>query len=253
MNSITLPSPAKINLTLDVKAKKAGAEFHELDTIYHLLNWGDELTVTKSDKFELEGNFDCATEDNLIYKAWQLLDDPQPVKVQVIKHIPTGAGLGGGSSNAATFIKAYFKLFELGAVPTELVAKLGTLGKDIPLFFAESPCCRGTGYGETIEPLDLSFSGTPVYLYIPEFKHPTAWAYGQLKNFDTNYTQKFLTKPKPELCDNIFNQLIEQNNYSKIFKDINTPKIHLCGSGSVFFSFKFLDIPQCRVVKTQLA
>lgn len=240
---ITKLSPAKVNLTLDVKSKEAGADFHELETIYHLVNWGDQLSVEVSDKFELHGDFDCAMEGNLIYKAWQLIEDPKPIKVCVEKNIPTGAGLGGGSSNAATFVLAYFELFTLGAVPDELISKLGALGKDIPFFFTQEPCALGTHYGEITEPLGFNFSGQMIYLYLPGTKSPTPQAYAQLKHFDTQYTQTFLETPKLEGCGNTFEQIFEQKKYSTT---------HLSGSGSSWFSFEKLDIPEWKVVETTL-
>jgi len=240
---ITKLSPAKINLTLDVKPKTEGADFHELETIYHLVNWGDTMTVESSDKFEIIGNFDCDLKENLIYKAWQCLDDPQTVKVTVDKQIPTGGGLGGGSSNAATFIQCYFELFNLGTVPQKLIDRLGDLGKDIPFFLCGQPCALGTHFGQVIKPLDFNFSGQTVYLYFPPFKSDTPEAYRALKHFDTSYTQNFLANPKLENCGNTFQKIFEQKNYSKLL---------LSGSGSTCFNFKKIDIPDCKTIKTEL-
>lgn len=255
MKSITKLSPAKINLTLDVKSKTPGADFHELETIYHLVGWGDTITVEPSETFEIIGNFNCPLEDNLIYKAWEIMQQSTPpslpyqgrslpcVKVTVDKQIPTGGGLGGGSSNAATFVQAYFELFKLGTVPATLIEQLGTLGKDIPFFFHSEPCALGTGFGEVIEPVDFNFSGQPIYLYFPPFKSDTPKAYAALKRFDTNYTQQFLAAPKLENCGNTFKYIFEQNTYSEL---------NLSGSGSTWFSFEKLDIPEWKIIETSL-
>lgn len=240
---IEIFSPAKINLTLDVKPKASESDFHQLETIYHKLNWGDHLTIEKSETFEIHGDFDCTTEQNLIYKAWQCLDNPMPVKVSVIKNIPSGAGLGGGSSNAAHFVLGYYQLFNLGAIPAKLTNALSDLGKDIPFFMQPDVCALGSHYGETITPLDFNFSGQTIYLYFPPFKSNTAEAYGQLRKFDTNFTQKFLQQPQLENCGNTFQQTLEQNNYSELV---------LTGSGSTLYNFKKTNTPEYNIIETQL-
>ena len=257
---ITYFSPAKINLSLDVKTKTPGADFHEIDTVFHLLDWGDQLSLEPAKSFSIEGDFDCALEDNLIYKAWQLIQkiplnpsfekgEAAPffkgrteegfplVRVTVKKHIPTGAGLGGGSSNAATFARAYYQLFGLGSIPEPLTAALAGLGKDIPFFLSGVKCAHGTNFGEIIEPLDFNFSGAPIYLYLPNFKHPTAWAYKQLKKFSTNYTHSLLKSGKLNDCGNSFDGLFEQKDYSDISALAKEKSIHMSGSGSAFFAF----------------
>ena len=252
MSTITALSPAKVNLTLDVKTKVIGADFHELETIYHLLDWGDQITIQKSDKFELEGNFDCPLENNLIYKAWELMENHEAVKVTVKKHIPTGAGLGGGSSNAASFIIGYFELFDLGPIPPALVQKLGALGKDIPFFISQAECALGTNFGEEITPLNFNFSGQPIYIYLPNFKHPTAQAFGALSRLDTSHTTQLLQTKDLKVCGNGFDEFFEHKNYSKILKPTHLSQIYMSGSGSAFFSFEPLNIPHCEVIKTLL-
>lgn len=272
MHKITALSPAKINLTLDVKPKTPGADYHALETLYHLVNWGDEMTIEPRQQFELVGDFDCKLEDNLIYKTWELMQkiplNPPfrkeerspfskgrteegfcPVRVTVQKQIPTGGGLGGGSSNVATFIKLYYQLFELGPIPTELIAELGDLGKDIPFFFCPQPCALGTHFGDVIEPVNFNFSGTKIYLYFPGFSSPTEAAYAQLQNFDTAFTQKFLAEPRLENCRNTFASLFKENIQHSTF---NTKHLYLSGSGSTWFSFDLLDVPGWEVVETEL-
>ncbi len=240
-------APAKINLTLDIFEKKTEAPFHEIQTIYHKLSWGDTLEFSESDAFSISGDFDCEMEENLIYKSFllikKIIHKARPVHISVAKNIPTGSGLGGGSSNAAMFIKGYFQYFNLGPIPTDLITEIGTLGKDIPFFLQEAPCALGTHFGESIEPLNFNFSGQAIYLYFPPFKSNTKNAYSQLKNFNTSYTKTFLEHPKLENCGNGFKEIFDQKNYSKI---------NLSGSGSTFFSFEKFDIPECQVVEAEL-
>jgi 4-diphosphocytidyl-2-C-methyl-D-erythritol kinase len=249
---IEIFSPAKVNLTLDVFPKQPGANFHELSTIYHKLDWGDRLKIEKSENFEILGSFDCTVKDNLIFKAWSLLDNPQAVKVTVDKKIPAGAGLGGGSSNAASFIGAYFTLFGLGPIPYALQTELGKLGKDIPFFLQPQPCALGTGFGDIIKPLDFDFSGTDIFLYFPPFSQNTAQAYQGLKTFENPNTPLLLGAQDLKLCGNTFNQLFEQKIYSKLIPQLCHEKINLCGSGSTFYSFETLKIPGCQKIKTTL-
>lgn len=254
MSSISIFSPAKINLTLDVFSKRTDENFHPLETIYHKVNWGDKITLQLADNFKISGDFDCPLEKNLIYKAWQLIQPDRsltetclkklpPVKVVVKKNIPTGTGLGGGSSNAASFILAYFELFKLGSVPFNLVQTLGNLGKDIPFFLQKTVCTRGTHYGEVIKPLPFNFSGETVYLYFPPNPSITAMAYAQLKNFNTSFTQNFLAEPSLNRCGNTFETIYEHKKYSNIY---------LSGSGSAWFSFEPIDIKGWQRVKTTL-
>jgi len=243
-----------------VKAKISEADFHEIETLYHLVNWGDTITLEPSDRFEILGDFNCAPEDNLIYQAWEIINNLPlrdrsrqktetglralpAVKVTVDKQIPTQAGLGGGSSNAATFAQAYFELFHLGAPPDALIQSLGDLGKDIPFFLSGHNCALGTHYGEIIKPVDFNFSGQTIYLYFPSFKSETAKAYAQLKAFNTRFTPRFLAEPKLKHCGNTFQQIVEQDIYSKLT---------LSGSGSTFFSFEKIDQPGCKAIKTTL-
>ena len=252
-------SPAKVNLTLDVKPKTKGSNFHQIETIYHKLNWGDRISIETADKFEILGDFDCALEDNLIYKAWLLisrdrsrhttlntetgLESLPAVKVTVDKQVPTGAGLGGGSSNAAYFVIGYYKLFNLGAISEKLKQSLSDLGKDIPFFLQPEPCALGSHFGDIVSALPFNFSGQTIYLYFQDNKSDTAQAYAQLKDFNSSYTADFLKAPNLDLCGNIFQQNTEHNNCSIIT---------LSGSGSTFYSFEKINIPGCKIIKTQL-
>lgn len=257
MKKITLKAPAKINLTLDILSKKPEERFHPLKTIYHIIDLCDEIEITESNSFDLIGDFDCPQEGNLITKAYHLIKTQFPqvrlpkVRVKVDKNIPAQGGLGGGSSNFAHFVIGYFKLFELGPIPEDLIAKSGNWGKDIPFFFANTSCALGTKYGEKIQPLDYDFAGQKIYLYFPHFKSSTAAAYQQLTNHNTNYTDEFLKDPNLSKCGNGFDEFLSQENYKKYFT--NTSQLHLCGSGSTCFSREEQDTrKEVKVVSSKL-
>src|SRR3989338_2046899 len=120
MPSVVLFSPAKVNLFLKVKGQRPDG-YHEIVTLFHRISLRDRLTITKTRRtgFRLVTNHpDLRNEwDNLIYKAHQLLSNlarfKEGVEVRLDKRIPVGAGLGGGSSNAAHYLMGMNQLFDL--------------------------------------------------------------------------------------------------------------------------------------------
>ena len=249
MKKITISSPAKINLTLDVATKPLESPFHPLRTIYHRISLADEIEITEAPHFDIRGDFDCPMEQNLIFKAFTLLQGHYQgslptVTVKVDKHIPAQAGLGGGSSNFGAFIRGYMALFELGSLPDEIVTKSGTIGKDIPFFLSGLSCALGTGFGEVIEkvPFDADlFKGKRLYLYRSDFGQSTAVAYANLEVKDTTFTKTFCEAPELERCGNSFTSLLQTQRYRDWLGD-NIDKVHMAGSGSCVFSLEPLDI-----------
>ncbi len=179
-------TPAKINLGLHIHKKRKDG-FHELETILQMVTWFDELQLEgTSEKVELF----CDTpeipndETNLVVKAARLLQKHFPgscagVNITLKKSIPSGAGLGGGSGNAAGVLLALNHLWDLKISRENLIAISAELGSDVP-FFLMSPCAIGTGKGEILEPIN-----NPINLYIlmiyPNLPLSTPWVYGNLK------------------------------------------------------------------------
>ncbi len=151
-----LHPPAKINLFLAIRAKNPDG-FHELDTIFARANaLQDELRIEPADQF----TFTCAElpgEDNLVLKAVRLLEQHTgrsfKYKIQLTKHIPIAAGLGGGSSDAASTLLALNELEQLGLTRQELMQLGAQVGMDVPFFLSGHEVARGTHYGERITPL----------------------------------------------------------------------------------------------------
>lgn len=174
-------APAKINLLLRVLAKRADG-FHELETlVLPLPGLADELTFQAADGFSLHCEKTGVPTDhtNLVSRALRLFEEKTGIaanwKITLEKKIPHGAGLGGGSSDAATTFLALNELHDAKIPLADLSAWAATLGSDIPLFLYQSPCwCRGRG--EIIEPLNLDFPH-PILLFKPTFDVPTPWAY----------------------------------------------------------------------------
>ena len=179
-------TPAKINLGLHIHKKREDG-FHELETILQMVTWFDELQLEGTcEKVELF----CDTpeipndETNLVVKAARLLQKHFPgrcagVNITLKKSIPSGAGLGGGSGNAAGVLLALNHLWDLKISRKNLIALSGELGSDVP-FFLISPCAIGTGKGEILEPIK-----NPINLYVlmiyPNLPLSTPWVYGNLK------------------------------------------------------------------------
>ena len=157
---LCLPAPAKLNLFLHITGRRDDG-YHNLQTLFQLLDYGDELTFHSngSGKIQLQPAIaGVAMEDNLIYRAAQLLKpyaaDSCGCDIYLHKQLPMGAGLGGGSSDAATTLVALNRLWDCQLGTAEL-AKLGCqLGADVPLF-VEGNSAFAEGIGEQLTPVEL--------------------------------------------------------------------------------------------------
>ena len=148
---IRVPSPAKLNLFLHITGRRDDG-YHELQTIFQLIDLSDWLEFTQTDDLQIsiDGLNSVDLEHNLIYKATQILK-PYAQKItglsiRVEKNIPMGAGLGGGSSDAATTLIVVNQLWQCG-LSIEQLAKLGVkLGADVPIFvYGRNACAEGIG------------------------------------------------------------------------------------------------------------
>jgi 4-diphosphocytidyl-2-C-methyl-D-erythritol kinase len=169
------PAPAKLNLFLHVTGRRADG-FHELQTLYQLLDWGDELSIRSRPDGRIRrsgADVGVTAEGDLIVRAGEALRTAAGVpalgaEIGLTKRIPIGAGLGGGSSDAATTLVALNELWGLGFSVTRL-AELGlALGADVPVFVHGSTALA-TGVGERLTPVEVPeahyavlFAGAPV-------------------------------------------------------------------------------------------
>jgi 4-diphosphocytidyl-2-C-methyl-D-erythritol kinase len=157
-DSLTLLSPAKLNLFLHITGRRADG-YHNLQTVFQLLDWGDELTFTanNSGAVNLTGSgVGVPPEDNLILRAAHALR-PRPgqgAEIHLVKRIPTGGGLGGGSSNAATTLVALNHLWQAGLSLSDLRALGAQLGADVPVFVG-GHSAWAEGVGEKLTPVEL--------------------------------------------------------------------------------------------------
>ncbi len=176
---------AKINLGLSI-VKKRPDGFHDLETVFYPLPVRDCLEIVNSAEnifsssgLPISGN----EKDNLVLKAYYLLKQRYPwitpLEIHLLKAIPMGAGLGGGSSDAAAMIRLVQRFFKLPLTSEELDSLAIELGSDCPFFMQSSPCFA-TGRGEILEPVNLDLNAYSFLLIHPELKIETAWAYSRL-------------------------------------------------------------------------
>ncbi len=159
MKHLTLRSPAKLNLHLRIINKRADG-YHELLTLFQRISLADTIRICKNRKeFRLTTNIPALEtgEGNLITRAYRELQEKFPdlggVSVRLTKRIPLGAGLGGGSSNAAHFLLGMKRLFGLRISSKELFAMGKRLGADVPFFLSEASQAMAWGIGDKLKKL----------------------------------------------------------------------------------------------------
>ncbi len=157
---IRVPSPAKINLFLHITGRRKNG-YHELQTIFQLIDLYDWMSfeITQDDSIKIEGLAAVQLEQNLIYRAAQLLrphaKQPCGLNIHIEKNIPMGAGLGGGSSNAATTLIVLNQLWQCDLTEQQLAAYALQLGADVPIFvFGRNAWAEGIG--EKLSFIDLT-------------------------------------------------------------------------------------------------
>lgn len=182
-----LSAPAKVNLSFKVKGRRPDG-FHEIETLMAPISLADRITI-KSGSSDGPIQFSCDDpslpdgEDNLVVRAANLFRErtgiAAGVTIMLEKNIPHGAGLGGGSSDAATTLLGLNEVFEADLSEEELSTLAARLGSDVPFFLARSPAvCRGRG--ELVTPVSLNET-FDLLLLKPDFGVPTPWAYGRWK------------------------------------------------------------------------
>ena len=163
---MTYLSPAKINLFLHINSKRDDG-YHNLQTIFQLLDFYDEINFSVREDGEINrtlGNEDIPLANDLMIKSAKKLQKLSGVNlgvdIRIIKKIPSGGGLGGGSSNAATTLMALNQLWSLELTKQQLIAIGKGIGADVPVFI-EGQSSWAEGIGEILYPLNL-----PKYFYL---------------------------------------------------------------------------------------
>ena len=250
-------SPCKINLFLDIKSKREDG-YHFIESLFHTIDLFDiikieeskEFKISTSGKYKLNDN----EEDNIVAKIFYHFKNQMELKknykINIEKNIPTGAGLGGGSSNAATMIK--FFLEELNIKPdNELIESFSKFGADIP-FFIKGGLSWVSGIGEKIYSFNFTLPYKIILIY-PNINVSTKLAYSKFTENDFNKSDIFYIKNLLEkngrinfndLYSHIYN-IFEKNVFNiepkiKEYKEKAETeikrKICMSGSGSSLFA-----------------
>lgn len=187
--TLTAYAPAKINLGLHVLRKREDG-YHDIETVFHRINWADTITVEPAEALSLTcSDPDLPTDEhNLCLRAAsclkQAFDVSEGARLHLEKSIPYGAGLGGGSSDAAATLRLLVQLWDISPDPRRIRELAREIGADVPFFLEEEPAAYATGRGDDLtpfyqdtEPYRLPF---PVLIAVPPIEVDTPWAYRQV-------------------------------------------------------------------------
>jgi len=241
----TLKAPAKINWLLEVMGLRDDG-YHEIRSLIQKVTLYDVLTFEPFEEVTLTTNSQIPVEENLVFKAVTILRKTYNVKagvrIHLRKYIPVSAGLGGGSSDAATTLIGLNRLWGLELRQKELHAIAEMLGSDVPFFLYE-PISLVSGRGEKISPLK---AGNPIdILFVkPGITVSTAWAYNNLsaqicqgRNLKSSLSRSELTKKENNI--KLLCQALKQADISTLNKAIfNDLEIVTGGSFPVITAIK---------------
>lgn len=250
-------SKSKINIGLSILDKRED-NYHNLETIFYPIPWEDALEIFPSKSFSLHHYgipLNIKTEDNFIYKTWQYLKKnydflaDKEVEIHHLKHIPHGAGLGGGSGNVATFINGIDKLFQCNFSIEEKKKIALAMGSDCP-FFIEAVPSVGTGRGEILKKIVLNLQDYTCQVFYPPISINTGMAFKALSDIRKNKERRGIDYhsipylPIEEWKNHIQNDFLEvikiehpiiQDYLNQLYKD-GALFADLSGSGPSFYA-----------------
>ena len=243
-------SYAKINLGLHILNKRQDS-LHNIITVFQEIDFYDQISIEKSDDFIFETNVDWLDKkNNTCIQAFEATKEKFPnisnIKINLVKNIPTSAGLGGGSSNGTAVLKGMNELFALKMNQDELVELSKKISADSP-FFVNGGLQVGEGTGRDLSPVESNLNGVYILLVMPDIKIDTKNAYkkcllkdktnikfagmlGELKNYDLsselfyNDFEVYVFKTHPEI-----------GKIKLKILDLGAQHASLSGSGSTVF------------------
>ncbi|MGL4993568.1 MAG: 4-(cytidine 5'-diphospho)-2-C-methyl-D-erythritol kinase [Bacteroidales bacterium] len=238
---ISFPN-AKINLGLNIVERRPD-NYHNLETIFYPISVCDSLEIKPLDRGEEVRFFQYGMpiggekEDNLVVKAYRLLEkrfELPPIEIHLRKNIPFGAGLGGGSSDAAFMLKMLKDLFHLDLSNDELESIASKIGADCP-FFINNKTTLAKGIGDEFEPIDIDLTGYWLLLVKPEVHVSTPDAYSMVK------PQKPLVPLRDIICKpiEIWRELLVNDFESSVFAkypQLSQIKQMMYNSGAIYAS-----------------
>ena len=243
-------SYAKINLGLHILNKRQDS-LHNIITVFQEIDFYDQISIEKSDDFIFETNVDWLDKkNNTCIQAFEATKEKFPnisnIKINLVKNIPTSAGLGGGSSNGTAVLKGINELFALKMSQDELIELSKKISADSP-FFVNGGLQVGEGTGRDLSPVESNLNGVYILLVMPDIKIDTKNAYkkcllkdktnikfagmlGELKNYDLsselfyNDFEVYVFKTHPEI-----------GKIKLKILDLGAQYASLSGSGSTVF------------------
>lgn len=239
---ITFPN-AKINLGLNITEKRPDG-YHNLETIFYPIPLEDALEACPRKEgpgcyslsqsgLSIEGD----AENNLVVKAYKLLDETYhlpPVDIYLHKHIPSGAGLGGGSADAAFMLKLLNRMYRLNLTDDQLEAYAARLGADCAFFVRNQPT-YAEGIGNIVSPVELSLAGWQLLLVKPNIFVSTRDAFARIRpRHPERNLRNLINQPVESWKDSIINDF-EESVFPQFpaIGDIKTELYHL---GAVYAS-----------------
>lgn len=240
----------KINLGLHIVRKRPDG-YHDIETLFYPTDYfTDSLTIEPCEKafeFECHSEWDTGPDDgNLCVKAYRLLQQDfgiDGIRILLEKHIPIGAGLGGGSSDAATTLIALTHHFNLPISQKELVQYAAQLGSDVPFFILNTPA-YATGRGEVLQQTPLDLSDYRIEIVKPDIHISTAEAYRGVTPREPELSVlDILLKPKSQWKDHLHNDFEdslfpkypELGAIKQAFYDRGAVYASMTGSGSAIY------------------
>ena len=243
-------SYAKINLGLHILNKRQDS-LHNIITVFQEIDFYDQISIEKSDDFIFETNVDWLDKkNNTCIQAFEATKEKFPnisnIKINLVKNIPTSAGLGGGSSNGTAVLKGMNELFALKMSQDELIELSKKISADSP-FFVNGGLQVGEGTGGDLSPIESNLNDVYILLVMPDIKIDTKNAYkkcllkdktnikfagmlGELKNYDLsselfyNDFEVYVFKTHPEI-----------GKIKLTILDLGAKYASLSGSGSTVF------------------
>ena len=230
---------AKINIGLNITERRPDG-YHNLETIFYPINIKDALEVVMSDELSFDSSgldIPGGMEDNLCIKGYHLLKkdhDLPPVSIHLHKNIPIGAGLGGGSSDAAFFIQLMNQQFKLGLSVDEMTGYARKLGADCA-FFIEGKPVFAFEKGDEFEPIKLDLSNYKIALVMPDVHISTSEAFSGIKPAPVKDSLlELITEPITE-----WKKYIKNDFETSVFKnhvEIRGVKASLYEAGAIYAS-----------------
>lgn len=242
----------KINIGLNIVSRRADG-YHNLETIFFPIGIKDviEFTENGTDKVSFTSggiSLDCNSTDNLVVKAYNLIKSYYPVPgldIELVKNIPTGAGLGGGSSDATATLMFLNQHYSLGISDGEMQALASKLGADCA-FFVENRPVYATGIGDIMTPIDLSLKGYYILVVKPDVFISTKEAFAGVVPKESEFPlldsvklpiEEWKNFIKNDFEKSIFSNHRDLQNVKSILYDTGAFYASMSGSGSSFYGF----------------